>query len=416
MRTLRFLLLCLFLGTPSVSADNISQVILSGSSTALATSGTQYLGAMGAEGIAPSTTEEDHEQIVPTAGTFFNLNISLSTAPGAGTSRTFTLRNNAGDTSITCTISETDSTCRSAATAAVAVGDEITYSSTVSGTPAGTRVRLAISFLGTTPGASMLMGNNGANGLSTSATEYLALSGNGVQEDTAAEVQNAASLAGTITVLRVVLGTAPGAGDSRTFDVFPGGTESCTISESDTSCAVAISQAVVAANLYYIRTTISGTPAATEAAYSVDFIPTTLGQFPIGSAQKTVADNTQTTYNFVQGGSTDDGTTETARATSSESFNVLRIDVRQSTNSGTGNTWTYTLQDDTADTACSCAISGGSAVTCTTTATCKVTAGSRLENEITPASTPTEPSRFSIGYAGFHTNYNTSTWQGAVLN
>ena len=70
--------------------------------------------------------EANREQIVPTGGTFKNLRIRLTSAPGAGNSWTFTFRKNRADTSLTVTISGTDKEGSDISnTVSVVAGDQV---------------------------------------------------------------------------------------------------------------------------------------------------------------------------------------------------------------------------------------------------------------------------------------------------
>lgn len=72
----------------------------------------RYIGCGGGDGGAANATESNIDQyITPVSGTAQNLDCTVATAPGVGESWTFTLRENAGDTSLTCQISGTSTTC-----------------------------------------------------------------------------------------------------------------------------------------------------------------------------------------------------------------------------------------------------------------------------------------------------------------
>jgi hypothetical protein len=65
-----------------------------------------------------------------------DLAVELTAAPGAGATRTFTLRDDGADTAVSCTISGSETTCTSTATATVAAGSELSIRVSVSGLPA----------------------------------------------------------------------------------------------------------------------------------------------------------------------------------------------------------------------------------------------------------------------------------------
>jgi len=101
---------------------------------------------------APSTTVANFEQLLgiglgawnatesarfmmPGPCTLRGLYVKLITPPGLGASRTFTIRKSTGDTVLTATISETDTTASVLANVECAQGDLIIIKSTVSTTP-----------------------------------------------------------------------------------------------------------------------------------------------------------------------------------------------------------------------------------------------------------------------------------------
>ncbi len=83
------------------------------------------------------------------------------------------------------------------------------------------------------------------------------------------------SPAGTLNNFRVVLGTAPGVGESRTFEWFKGATATgitITISGTDTTGEdLTNTYAVTAGSDYYIKMTASGSAATTRASWSTMF-------------------------------------------------------------------------------------------------------------------------------------------------
>lgn len=74
---------------------------------------------------------------MPVSGTIQNLRVVLTTAPGAGTSRTFELQKNGGSTGVSVTISNTDVTASNTVdTEAFSAGDYYSLEHTQSGVPA----------------------------------------------------------------------------------------------------------------------------------------------------------------------------------------------------------------------------------------------------------------------------------------
>lgn len=119
--------------TPPLYTPN-SYLILGGASGADSTAVTSYLLA---QGLGVSTTTEASAQEVASAETITSLSVSISSAPGANRSRTFTLRDNGNNTALSCIIAGAGvTTCNAAGSVTVNAGDLLDISSTPSGTPA----------------------------------------------------------------------------------------------------------------------------------------------------------------------------------------------------------------------------------------------------------------------------------------
>ena len=81
-----------------------------------------------------SATESAHQSVSNTMK-IKGMTVLLTTAPSSGRTRTFTLRQNGADTSLSCTISNTDTTCSAATDVVVEAGDLLATEATPSGTP-----------------------------------------------------------------------------------------------------------------------------------------------------------------------------------------------------------------------------------------------------------------------------------------
>jgi hypothetical protein len=85
-----------------------------------------------------SATESDVTQLSPGAAIVArDLAVELTTAPGAGASRTFTLRDDGVPTSVSCTIAGTQTSCTSgSSSASIAAGSRLSIQVSVSSLPA----------------------------------------------------------------------------------------------------------------------------------------------------------------------------------------------------------------------------------------------------------------------------------------
>lgn len=105
----------------------------------LATTGTEFFSPSGTHLL--SATESAVQVVIPVSMRVFHWRVSLSSAPGAGTSRTFTIRVNGSNTSATITISDTNTTGTWTGTLDLSAGDLVAVSSTVTNVPTGANAR-----------------------------------------------------------------------------------------------------------------------------------------------------------------------------------------------------------------------------------------------------------------------------------
>lgn len=155
--------------------------------------------------------------IMPCAGTLSNLYARVSAAPGAGTSKIITLRNNVSGTALTTTIGNT-ATANSDTThsVSVAAGDRVAIETTVSGSPATSKLFTAMLFTPTVDGNSFVgFANNDQP--STSASEYSFLQSNNVSWDSTEA--NTQSYLGAWRLKALYARTPTAAGSARSWDV-----------------------------------------------------------------------------------------------------------------------------------------------------------------------------------------------------
>jgi len=118
-------------------------IIFSGSGITHGGSGPGYIG------LDTIVTADEAEALIPipVSGTFKNLYVNLAVAPGAGKTRTLTLRVGGADQALTVTISNTDTTGNDVThTVAVSAGDLICIGYTSTGTPATSEMKFGLEF------------------------------------------------------------------------------------------------------------------------------------------------------------------------------------------------------------------------------------------------------------------------------
>ncbi len=302
------IILFIFISAPCWGATK--QVMVFGTDDNFGGATTEYLpmGGLSSATVSPWSTTE-YTVVWPASGTITDLYVELDSIPGAGKTAAFTVRVNKATpgtpTVATCTNATACSDTTNATT--ISAGDEVSIDCTITNTPATSDPSWSIVWNPTTSDYTVLVGGTVGNNLGTSGTEYLAMHGIGLIDTASWDVSTLVPTGGTFRDLYIKLGTAPGAGTSRTFAF---GTVDCTISDTATTCNSGVdTQAATAGQAYTLTSTVSGTPAASIVSYGIVFVPSTSGQFTFHSSMDdTISTNNEfnmiNTNNFPWTGTT----------------------------------------------------------------------------------------------------------------
>ena len=200
---------------------------------------TKYQAVMG-NVESPAAWGNSSIQPIPTNGTLKKMYVNVQTAPGVGESLTITLLKGGIATALTVTIAGVNTTGNDVAnTVAVSAMDELTFQMTSSGGAANQgESQISMVFAPTIDGEAPVMGTS-TNVLGAAGTTFNNPCGVGSNEVWgAAEAQFYQIVReATISKLCVTLDIAPGAGNSRTFEVRQNG--------ADTGVQVVLSNAEV---------------------------------------------------------------------------------------------------------------------------------------------------------------------------
>lgn len=298
------------------------------------------------------------------AGVFRNWAIRLDTAPGAGTSRVFTLQQHNGaawvDTPLTITISGTATT-----------GSDLTHSFTVAagtrlriqtaagtGTPATTHTAQVLEFEPTTDGQSAYGSHswNGFVGVSDGATS-VAFFGDAAWQNTA----SVAGVAGVVTALYIFTGFGPATHCLVKNGVVQDGTAgsvNTTVSSTiNTLASATFSLPVAPGDTVAVRQVSGGGHGAT---YGVQFTATTPGEFHVcGNSGGTPALDGVTRYGAIAATAPGVATTPETACGLWLSVSPLRFDQLR-TRTGNITNYTITVRCNGADTALSLVHTGTS--------------------------------------------------------
>ena len=397
-------ILFLFLTVPCFGATQ--QVMVFGTADANNTTTTEYMPLAPLNNVAWTSDETNQKTVWPASGTINNLRVELDTSPGAGNSFTHTIRVNgatpATPTQAVCTNTVNCSDTTNATT--ITAGDEVSFESIPTSGPSTGDVQWSVIWNPTTADETVLVGGTVANALATSGTQYLTAHAISVPQAASWDASTLVPTGGTFKSLYVELGTAPGAGTTRTFAF---GTVDCTISETATVCnSAADTQAATAGQAYTLTSTVSGTPAASTVRYGIVFVPTTSGQFIFNYASSDNTPTSATEYNNIAAGVELIWTgTQTDRAVLANDFTMKNMYFEVEADLGPDtDTLTATFNIDASDTLMTCAVSGTGAGPwqCSDTRDIAVSDDQRLYIKIVPAGPPAaSDSRFA--FTGFLT-------------
>jgi len=242
--------------------------IVSGAQTSANTGVNTYVAIAGATGARAAET--DTRIPMSLAGTFDLLYAEVATAPGVGKSWAITMRTNGSDSTITCTISDTNTKCNDVTHSSSTIrGDQIVWKVVPSGTPTASTISIGMRFTPTNRGEFPIIGNT-FNAISNTASSYTRISGgndNSLTENlqTSTTTSRAPGLIvknGTYSV-----STAPSSGKSYTYTLRrnfadPTGGPSATISGTSTTAQSDGYIVVADGDVLVNRLTPSGTPTA----------------------------------------------------------------------------------------------------------------------------------------------------------
>ena len=133
------------------------------------TAGTIYSSLMNA-GQSNTTNELETYGVIPTGGTIKNLYVQQSGPSGAGSSYIYTLRKNGASSTLTTTLANVSSNSDTIHSVSVVAGDYVDLEIDETGSPGGVVCSWGVTFVATTDGESILLGQT--IGYSLTSTNY----------------------------------------------------------------------------------------------------------------------------------------------------------------------------------------------------------------------------------------------------
>jgi len=297
-------------------------------------------------------------QLVTSPGQISNLRVVLSVAPGPGTSYTFTLEVNEVPSTLTCTISGTDTTGSDTThSVAVSPGDELRLRAVSAGAVANTRPRYSCIFEGTNSKESILLG--GVATLNGTGVRYNQLAGGSGWDSVAGSNRQTIPASGVlknlfVQMLPMVEGgdCYPETGKSYTFTVEVNGAPStltCTISNlecagSDTTHSVVVSPG----DIVQLISTPTNTPKTRNSMWGTTFLADAEGESIIIGNKYPL--NTEVVYLPLSNGQSGRSSIEDDVEQPMQEFSLSYWYMAISSNPGAGTKWDYVIRKNNADT------------------------------------------------------------------
>lgn len=356
-------------------------------------------------GATPANGESNIVQIAPSAGTVQKLRVQLDAAPGSGKSYVITFRKELADTSITCTVSNLETSCSDIVnTSAIVAGDRVSVQITPSGTPAAARVSFILEFVPTTTGETVLMG--ASNGALASGTIYGAFTG-ALASASEAAVYVVIPTGGTLKNLYTRLSAAPGTDNTRIFTVRKNGvdtslTKTFGATDSGVLSDTVNTVTVAAGDLITLQKTETGTPASALGAWGVTFVPTTSGDFVIPALTTASVSASAVNYIGLAGNSTISATETVVQTLGWSDYTLQAAYVKLGAAPGASKSFDTALRENAGNPSNTFAvnISGSSATTGSLTGqSFTPTDGALYDTRITPSGTPSAGRTF-VSYLG----------------
>jgi len=344
-------------------------------------------------------------QTIPTSGFISNLRVYLPTAaPGAGKSLTFTVRKNKADTDLTCTISGTDTAgVDTVHSIEFAAGDKISISCTPSNTPTSPgHVKWSVVWTPIVFDEYILLTGGDISNAGINTYTSLHFATNAVTNTLVYEARShsLAPVAGTIKSMYVYVTAAPGSGKNVKFTLRRNGVNTnltCTIAGADTTGNDTTHSVAVTAGDKF---TIEIDPTATLdtwmlCAIGLVFVPTASTNASIITGLIDDPHVITTEYTVLNPSYTGTPLFTSSEAARKQVVNActlgnLRIALEQAP--GAGNSYTFTLRKNGADTDLTVTIANADTTGADTTHTVSFSDGDFVCLQCEPSSIPLETS------------------------
>jgi len=383
----------------------MKQVIISGHDNNLPATATEYNGLLGQNW---SSSEGIRHQLVSTPGKISSLRVKLATAPGVDKSFTFTLMVGGNPSALTCAISGTDtSAVDSTHEVDVVAGQRVSLRCEPSGEPTVSHARWSVIFEGSTAKQSLILGCTGDT--VAALTEYGAISTNRFTwTATEDNVRQVIAASGKIKNLYVKLSLDPGdAPEGYKFTLRVNGESSAltvTITADDTTGNDTTHEVSVSPGdiVTFMCEPVNSPTVRPSVSWGMTFEADIDGESLILGGQDNALDDAATEYNHLASGRITDfwvGDESTAVQLGQECV-LKNLYILLSGAPGAGNSYTFTIRQNSVDSDISVPISGTDTIGNDTTHTLDVLDGGDISLQVVPADAPTVRDAYwgAVGY------------------
>jgi len=401
MKKYKYLAFILALFFPFTALASV-QVSTARMAANIVNSGTRFFSIHGVMNVTGTDNSGSISTIMPIAGTFSNLRAVSDYPPGGATTGIVTLRKNAVNTALTCTITSAATTCSDTANSvSVVAGDRLIWA--INQSAGGTWISISVvaDFTPTTANETFL--TSYLTGISTSLQTYGSLApataaNSSIGFDTAGRMVLFPE-AGVLDKL-VASSTAPGAGKTWDFTLKQNAATTsvtCQVNgDTPNYCTDSTNALTIATNDFVsIASVPTGTPAAASAGVGVRFVPTIAGNFGLYYTSFNSADSSTLNQYLPINGYMIPNAKEASTTQVVNNMTITEMSVKLTIAPGGVTARTFTIRQNFATTSAACTITG-TETACTWTGTLAVADGDVLNTVDAPSAGSPSTARMTV--------------------
>lgn len=362
MKKIAAALLLIILAAP-LQASAITRPVFSSLNNTPSTAGVRWTGYD--TGNLSFTANPTNEKRIPVSipGVVSDLYVQLSVDPGGTASWEIMLFKNNVATALTCTISAGATTCNdtdAGHAVTVAAGDDLSWRTTPTNTPASSVINISSKFASTNSGETAISGGGSVANTCLTDTYYAPMGS--AASTTDAGVRSIAPTNFTLDHFYYRVSQAPGAGDTAKLTVYKNGVATAiTATISDTAVNnsdLSNSISLAPGDYLSVRCEGTGSPTSMRHAWGFRVTPTIDGETPIFAAGSVVF-SLVTRTSTISGGLTNGQTESNLQGTAPIAFDLKKFYAEIFPAQPANKNWTFNSRKNSADGTLSATIIAG---------------------------------------------------------